>query len=57
MIELSENALKARRCQDKGEHYPHVRQDIGERKFLNTGKPYVIEQCHQCKCEYVRELT
>lgn len=24
--------------------------------FLNTGKPYLIEKCQDCKREYVREL-
>jgi hypothetical protein len=33
-----------------------TRQDIGVRRFLNTGKPYVIERCINCKREYVREL-
>jgi len=33
-----------------------IRRDIGVCHFLNTGEPYVIEQCIDCKREYVKEL-
>jgi len=56
MNNLSDNAIKAKSCQRKGTHYPRKRHIIGVNKFLNTGKPYIIEQCSECKCEYVREL-
>lgn len=37
-------------------HWPILNSKLGTMHFLNTGKPYVIEQCMTCKREYVKEL-
>jgi len=37
-------------------HSFRIRKDIGKRYFLNTGEPYYIEQCLECKQDRVKEV-
>ena len=54
--EGNEMVQQKKECQDKCT-FKYMRRDIGVCRFLNTGEPYIIEQCLTCKREYVRELS